>query len=148
MHKVFCLSIIHTPSIMSESLLSSKVAQLPVDKSGRLYHLGLLKEELNSRILTVGDPLRAFAISKLLDGANASAKTPEQLGPKVLYLASNRGFITFSGLYRNVPVSIIAIGMGFPMMDFLVRESRAILNGSMAIIRLVIDFHVQITILS
>lgn len=131
---------------MSESSPVSKVAQLPIDKSGRLYHLGLLKEELNSRILTVGDPSRAFIISKLLDGADASAKTPEQLGSKVFYLASNRGFVTFSGLYHNVPVSIIAIGMGFPMMDFLVRESRAIINGNMAIIRLVIDFHIQIII--
>ena len=113
----------------------AQVAQLPIDKSGRLYHLGLLKEELSPRILTVGDSSRAFTIAKTFDGANRYARIPEQLGSKVFYLPSNRGFVTFSGKYNNVPISIVAIGMGFPMMDFLVRESRAILDGPMAILR-------------
>ena len=36
---------------------------------------------------------------------------------------------------NGVPLSIIAIGMGTPMMDFLVREVRAIVTGPMAVVR-------------
>ncbi len=42
--------------------------------------------------------------------------------------------ISFVDKYK-VPISIIATGMGFPMMDFVVRETRAIVDGEMAIIR-------------
>jgi uridine phosphorylase len=38
-------------------------------------------------------------------------------------------------LYKGVPVSVIATGMGAPMMDFVVRESRAVVAGPMAILR-------------
>jgi uridine phosphorylase len=48
---------------------------------------------------------------------------------------SSRGFTTYTGYYKGVPVSVVAIGMGVSMMDFFVRESRAIIDGPMAIIR-------------
>lgn len=40
------------------------------------------------------------------------------------------------GLYQGTPVSIITTLMGMPNMDFVVRESRAVVDGQMAIIRL------------
>jgi uridine phosphorylase len=114
---------------------SLSVANLPTDASGRLYHLGLTKGELHPRILTVGDEKRAFSIAKLLDGANTQAVSQEELGESVVCHKGGRGFVTYCGKFRSVSVSIVAIGMGFPMMDFLVRESRSILDGDMAIIR-------------
>ena len=41
----------------------------------------------------------------------------------------------FTGRKLGVPISIISTGMGTPMMDFVVRESRAIVDGHMAITR-------------
>lgn len=77
-----------------------------------------------NRILSVGDHGRAERIAKLLDSA-----------VPVSIIRSTRGFITFTGAYKGVPVSIIGTGMGVPMMDFVVRETRAITAGPMAILR-------------
>jgi len=41
-----------------------------------------------------------------------------------------------TGLFKGVPVSIITTQMGMPNMDFVVRESRAVVDGQMAIVRL------------
>lgn len=50
--------------------------------------------------------------------------------------SSQRNFLTLTGTYKGVPVSVIAIGMGFSVVDFLVRECRAVVEGDMAIVRL------------
>ena len=40
--------------------------------------------------------------------------------------SSSRGFTTYTGVFENTPVSIIAFGMGSQMIDFLVRECREV----------------------
>ncbi|KAJ3064949.1 hypothetical protein HDU99_004316, partial [Rhizoclosmatium hyalinum] len=50
-------------------------------------------------------------------------------------VSSKRGFVTLTGAYKGVPVSIVAIGMGISMMDFFVREVRAVTEGPLDIIR-------------
>lgn len=45
-------------------------------------------------------------------------------------------FCTCAGLYNNIPISIVTTMMGMPNMDFVVRESRAVVDGQMAIVRL------------
>lgn len=87
------------------------------------------------RVLTVGDPNRARVVAQLLDGATIDPLNPMSLGPSVFMHESNRGFTTYTGTFEGVPVSIVAIGMGYPMMDFFVREGRTIVSGPMAIIR-------------
>lgn len=77
--------------------------------------------------LTVGSPSRAHAIAMLLD-----------VIPKPFTLSSERGFLTITGRYKGVPVSIVSIGMGSPNMDFFVREVRECLSGDMAVVRSVI----------
>lgn len=74
--------------------------------------------------VTVGSPSRAETIASHLDAT-----------PKPFRLSSERGFITITGRYRGVPVSIVSIGMGSPNMDFFVREVRESLAGDMAVIR-------------
>ncbi|RUP44154.1 nucleoside phosphorylase domain-containing protein [Jimgerdemannia flammicorona] len=103
-------------------------ANFPMDVEGRVYHVGVKRGETANRIITVGDHVRARRIAKLLDG-------PEVKGRTVFELVSQRGFTTFTGTYQGVPVSIIAIGMGTPMVDFLLREIRACVEGPIAIIR-------------
>jgi len=102
-----------------------KDANFPVDEEGRVYHLGLKYGNLANRILCVGDPQRARLLSTLLDDPSGS-----------FCQSSTRGFLTFTGTKNGVPVSIMSIGMGLPMMDFMVRESRFIVKGPMCILRL------------
>jgi uridine phosphorylase len=55
---------------------------------------------------------------------------------KVYHRASTRGFLYYTGHKNGVPISIVATGMGFPMMDFAVRELRAVVDGPLVIVRL------------
>lgn len=74
--------------------------------------------------VTVGSSSRAESISQSLDSPSTAFK-----------LISERGFLTITGRYKNVPISIVSIGMGYPNMDFFVREARECLTGDMVIIR-------------
>lgn len=101
-------------------------ANFPVDAEGRTLHLGCKHGELANRILSVGSMDRALLIADQLQG-------PE--GQKFQHL-SGRGFLTVTGLFRGVPLSIVTTLMGMPNMDFVVREARAVVTGHMAIVRL------------
>lgn len=94
---------------------------MPVDAEGRTYHLQTRPGEVAPRILSVGDVGRAARIAAWL----ADVRT----------FTSSRGFVTHTGSYHGVPLSIIATGMGTPMADFMVRECRAVVEGPMAILR-------------
>ncbi|KAF9457116.1 nucleoside phosphorylase domain-containing protein [Collybia nuda] len=100
-------------------------ANFPRTSDQRVYHLGLRPGEVANRIITVGSPSRANAIAAFLD-----------TNPKPFVLTSERGFLTITGRYKGVPISIISIGMGSPNMDFFVREARECLSGDMLIVRL------------
>ncbi|KAG0241719.1 nucleoside phosphorylase domain-containing protein [Mortierella sp. GBAus27b] len=116
--------------------MSMSNANFPMDAAGRTYHVGVKRGELANRILTVGDPARATILSRFLDGVDRE-NTPAKSVPANLFsFASHRGFLTITGRYKGVPVSIVAIGMGVSMMDFFVRECRAVVDGPMIIIRL------------
>ena len=49
--------------------------------------------------------------------------------------SSTRGFKVFTGMFNSVQVSIVATGMGIANMDFVVRETRNVVKGPMAIVR-------------
>jgi uridine phosphorylase len=72
----------------------------------------------------VGSPSRAHTVASHFDAA-----------PKPFELASERGFLTVTGRYKGVPVSVVSIGMGHPNVDFFVREVRECLSGDMLIVR-------------
>ncbi|KAH9816734.1 nucleoside phosphorylase domain-containing protein [Melampsora americana] len=97
-------------------------SNFPHTADGRVYHLGVKNGEVTNRILTVGDHVRARRIAQYLDS-------------KPFEYVSQRGFTTLTGRYKGVPVSIVAIGMGYPMMDFFVRETRAVVMGDLIIVR-------------
>ncbi|KAJ1966423.1 hypothetical protein GGI12_000067 [Dipsacomyces acuminosporus] len=97
-------------------------ANKPLSAEGRTYHVETRHGEVANRIITVGDPQRARTMSKFLD--------------KVLFEhTSHRGFLTITGMYKGLPVSIVAIGMGLSMMDFFVRETRMVVEGPLSIVR-------------
>ncbi|KAF9404655.1 hypothetical protein BGZ94_004020 [Podila epigama] len=114
--------------------MSMSNANFPMDAEGRTYHVGVKRGELANRVLTVGDPARAMVLARFLDGVDAN--TPAKTVPSNLFShASHRGFLTITGRYKGIPISIVAIGMGVSMMDFFVRECRAVVDGPMVIIR-------------
>ncbi|KAJ2714249.1 hypothetical protein H4R19_001828 [Coemansia spiralis] len=97
-------------------------ANKPLSADGRTYHVEVKEGEVANRIITVGDAKRARALAQHLD--------------RILFeRESHRGFVTITGVYRNLPVSIIAIGMGPAMMDFFVREVRMVVRGPLTIVR-------------
>ncbi|KAJ6480275.1 nucleoside phosphorylase domain-containing protein [Mycena sanguinolenta] len=100
-------------------------ANFPRTADLRVYHLGLRPGEVANRIVTVGSPSRARTVASHFDAA-----------PKIFELVSERGFLTLTGRYKGVPVSVVSIGMGHPNVDFFVREVRECLSGDMLIIRL------------
>lgn len=110
---------------MKESISN---ANFPKDSEDRVYHISVKLGDVANRVLTVGDHVRARRIAKLLD-------SEEETGHPIFEKQSQRGFLTITGRYKGIPVSIMAIGMGNCMMDFFVRETRASVEGELAIIR-------------
>ncbi|RHZ67789.1 hypothetical protein Glove_299g31 [Diversispora epigaea] len=106
-------------SEMKDKLLN---ANFPKTAEGRVYHVEI--KRVANRIITVGDPSRAQLFAEWLD-----KDTP------IFKCNSARGFFTLTGKYKGVPVSIMGIGMGYPMMDIFVRETRATVDGQLIIIR-------------
>jgi len=118
------VSVISGQPLHQQKTGDLKDANFPKDAEGRTYHLGCKRGEIANRIITVGDPRRAERLAALFDDAK-----------DVWRRASNRGFVVYTGRKHNVPVSIIATGMGYPMIDFMLREARNIVEGPIAILR-------------
>jgi len=140
------LSAVSAQSDHSACLLANlRDANFPTTKDGRTYHLEIKRGEgtyffcipfnalanltiivlfdfcllfniVSNRILTVGDLERAQHYADLyLDK------------PLQVHILSKRGFLTITGFYKGVQVSIIGTGMGTPMIDFTIREARAMI---------------------
>lgn len=100
-------------------------ANFPRDKDGRTYHVGTKPGEVANRIIIVGDYIRAKRIAKSFDGGKA-----------LFEFESHRKFYTLTGTFQTIPITVIAIGMGFSLVDFFIRECRAIVQGDLLIVRL------------
>lgn len=72
--------------------------ELPCDELGYYYHLNCKCGDVAPYIVTCGDPARAAALARLLD--------------QVQIVRRNREFITYTGTYRGIPVSVMATGIG------------------------------------
>ncbi|KAK4517665.1 uncharacterized protein ATC70_001005 [Mucor velutinosus] len=77
-------------------------ANFPRDEEDRVYHIGVKLGDVANRVLTVGDHVRARKIAKLLD-------SEEETGHPIFERTSQRGFLTITGRYKGVPVSIMAM---------------------------------------
>ena len=88
---------------------------------GRVYHLDVRHGEVANRILSVGDPARAERIAQLLDNVCVCVRVRAcvcdclcvvQIQTESRFVRSSvRGLVTHTGLFNNVPVSIIATGV-------------------------------------
>jgi uridine phosphorylase len=75
-------------------------SEVPLDAEGKVYHLRVSAEKIAKQIILVGDPARSRLVSSNFD-----------LDP-VPFRAENREFITYTGKYHGVPVSVISTGIG------------------------------------
>lgn len=73
---------------------------VPLLENGETMHLGVHKNQVANRILSVGSLERASMLAELFDASK-----------KVIKITSKRGFTTFTGTFRNTLVSIVATGM-------------------------------------
>ena len=82
--------------------------------------------------ILVGPPSRAEDIATFLD----------EPSDDLFRLTSERAFLTITGHYKGIPVSVVSIGMGNPNMDFVVREVRECVHGDMLMVRCVACFSI------
>ncbi|MEK7483507.1 MAG: nucleoside phosphorylase, partial [Planctomycetota bacterium] len=73
-------------------------AEVVKTEEGRQYHIGLTAQEIASSILLCGDPARAERVSQLFDS--------------VSHRMANREYLTFTGKYQGLPISVMATGIG------------------------------------
>ncbi len=83
------------------------------------YHIGLKPNDIASSVLLPGDPDRATLISKLWDSAKQMAK--------------KRSYLTYTGVYKTVPITTTSTGIGCPATAIAIEELATI--GAKTLIR-------------
>lgn len=89
-------------------------ATTPTDEDNRQYSIDLAPGELADNILLVGDPARVHTIARVLDQNN--------------FQHQNREFLTITGTYQGIPVSILSTGIGQSSTEIAVLEAIQITN--------------------
>ena len=84
-------------------------SSIPKNAQGRFYHIDCGPGDLAPYILTCGDPDRARRIARRLD--------------RVDLRRHNREFLTYTGSYKNIPVSVMATGIGAPASAIAIVEA-------------------------
>jgi uridine phosphorylase len=87
---------------------------IPKNAQGRFYHIDCAPGELAPYILTCGDPDRAQKIARLFDQVEMRRK--------------NREFLIYTGSYKNIPVSVMATGIGAPATAIAMVEAANCVN--------------------
>lgn len=87
---------------------------IPKNAQGRFYHIDCLPGELAPYILTCGDPDRARRIAGLFN--------------RVAMRRKNREFLTYTGSYKDIPVSVMATGIGAPATAIAIVEAANCIN--------------------
>lgn len=73
-------------------------AEIVSTKEGRQYHIGLAPGEVASSVLLCGDPARARRVATYFE------RRSEEI--------TSREYVTITGSYRGLPVTVMATGMG------------------------------------
>lgn len=100
-------------------------AQFPVFDN-KMMHLATSKGDVANRVIVCSDEKVAWRFARYFDNPS-----------EVIEVVSTRHFRTYTGLFQGVPVSVIASGMGGPMVDFTMREAKFCIgtDSPMAVVR-------------
>jgi len=88
-------------------------SELVVNK-GVVYHLGLKKNQLARNILLVGDPARAHKVATYFD--------------VIAHETLNREYVTITGDFMGLPVSVIGTGIGTDNVEIALAEIYTLLE--------------------
>jgi len=80
-----------------------------VVNDGKVLHLGLAKGQLAENVFLVGDPARAVRVSSRFD--------------RILCEVRNREYVTITGSYNGMPVSVIGTGIGVDNVEIALVEA-------------------------
>jgi len=89
-------------------------SELILNPRGSIYHLDLLPHEIASNVITVGDPQRVRRIAQHLD--------------LVEFEKQKREFLTITGFYKGLRLSLISTGIGTDNVDIVLNELDALWN--------------------
>lgn len=86
----------------------TKRSEVVVTADGRMYHLGIRPEEIAECIFLVGDPDRAYRVAGRFESIDHEAK--------------NREYVTLTGAYQGVPMSVVGTGIGTDNVEIALIE--------------------------
>lgn len=95
-----------------------KQTELITNPDGSVFHLHLLPGDIADTIIIVGDPGRVDMIAEMLDSVRVRK--------------SNREFLTVTGSYHDMEISVISSGIGTDNIDILINELDALVNIDLA----------------
>ena len=75
----------------------------------RVLHLGLAKGQLAQNVFLVGDPARALRVAEYFDDVHHDVR--------------NREYVTLTGSWRGMPVSVIGTGIGVDNIEIALVEA-------------------------
>eukprot|EP01062_Namystynia_karyoxenos_P065894 TRINITY_DN59949_c0_g1_i1.p1 TRINITY_DN59949_c0_g1~~TRINITY_DN59949_c0_g1_i1.p1 ORF type:complete len:341 (+),score=118.09 TRINITY_DN59949_c0_g1_i1:86-1024(+) len=84
--------------------------EVPIDASGKVYHLACTGQDVADNILLVGDPGRVKDVAALFDSGS------------LRFEAHNREIVTMTGTYKGVPVTAMSTGMGTDNVEIVMTE--------------------------
>lgn len=88
--------------------------ELVLDAKGAVYHLGLLPEQLATKIILVGDQDRVAKISRFFDQIECQIQ--------------HREFVSHTGTYKGKRLTILSTGIGTDNIDICMAELDALVN--------------------
>lgn len=92
-----------------------KSAEIVATKEGKQYHVGCKPGDVAPYILLCGDPARAYKVAKYF----TKARRP----------IAQREYVTITGKYRNIPMTVMATGMGSDNTEIAVIEVSQIVKN-------------------
>jgi uridine phosphorylase len=98
-------------TVANVELQQSMVSEIVV-VGGKVLHLGLAKGQLAENVFLVGDPARALRVAKRFDDIRCEVR--------------NREYVTITGSYGGLPVSVIGTGIGVDNVEIAMVEAYAV----------------------
>lgn len=88
--------------------------ELVLDVKGAVYHLGLLPEQLATKVILVGDQDRVAKISRFFDEIECQIQ--------------HREFVSHTGTYNGKRITVLSTGIGTDNIDICMAELDALVN--------------------
>ncbi|HEY6160734.1 MAG TPA: nucleoside phosphorylase, partial [Bacteroidia bacterium] len=93
-------------------------SELILNHDGSIYHLHLAPEQIAENVIVVGDPDRVQQVSKLFS--------------RIECKASNREFVTHTGIFQGKRITVLSTGIGTDNIDIVINELDALVNIDLA----------------